>query len=171
MRHLTKLPLVFLVESDLQLRNISCYSSFLHGVGLWKQQVVEVDLTTRKLKKKKTEEKNLVESLQVGTPGACLHTEEPWFEIHGTWLRAGSVFGACNSWQTWREWNVHWQHPNSSEVQEHQALSTSLKEQINLFTIHSLTLKNIQFISNQEKIEGNIFVGYPVGSASDWDFN
>jgi len=55
---------MFLVESDLQLRNISCYSSFLHGVGLWKQQVVEVDLTTRKLKKKKTEEKNLVERLQ-----------------------------------------------------------------------------------------------------------
>ena len=32
---------VFLVESDLQLRNISCYSSILIGVGLWKQQVIK----------------------------------------------------------------------------------------------------------------------------------
>ena len=30
---------VFLVENDRQLENISCFSTILHGVGLWKQQV------------------------------------------------------------------------------------------------------------------------------------
>ena len=34
---------MFLVESDLQLTNISCYSSILHGVGVWKQQVMNIE--------------------------------------------------------------------------------------------------------------------------------
>ena len=33
---------VFLVENDRQLENISCYSTILHGVGLWKQQVIQM---------------------------------------------------------------------------------------------------------------------------------
>ena len=87
---------VFLVESDHHLQHISCYSSMLYGVGLWKQQVkiipdyfqqlrsdliiiiamlwnfwmaqvVEIDLSTRKLKVNKTldgEPGFLVERLQ-----------------------------------------------------------------------------------------------------------
>ena len=33
---------VFLVENDRQLENISCFSTILHGVGLWKQQVIQM---------------------------------------------------------------------------------------------------------------------------------
>ena len=33
---------VFLVETDRQLENISCYATILHGVGLWKQQVIQM---------------------------------------------------------------------------------------------------------------------------------
>ena len=46
---ITTIPLVYLVEEEEGLANISCYSTILHGVGVWKQQVLELDLATRKL--------------------------------------------------------------------------------------------------------------------------
>ena len=46
---MTTIPLVYLVEEDEGLTNISCFSTILHGVGVWKQQVLEVDPATRKL--------------------------------------------------------------------------------------------------------------------------
>ena len=36
----TTIPLVYLVEKEEDLANISCYSTILHGVGVWKQQVL-----------------------------------------------------------------------------------------------------------------------------------
>lgn len=74
LHHLTNIPLVFLVENDRQLENISCYSTILHGVGLWKQQVVEVDLKTRKLKNRILDQvggNNIVERMQ--TLGLQVH--------------------------------------------------------------------------------------------------
>merc|ERR1712032_926624 len=94
LHHLTKLPLVFLVESDLQLTNISCYSSILHGVGVWKQQVVEVDLTTRKLK----DEKNLISGIK-GEKNLAIKT---WWRVCKGWAsRCMSTHSGTMTPNTW----------------------------------------------------------------------
>lgn len=46
---MTPLPLVYLIEDSSNLEHISCYAMFLKGVGIWKNQAVEVDQKTNRI--------------------------------------------------------------------------------------------------------------------------